>query len=168
MARSVAVGQEYAYRAAVVVQGWNGKPFTRYEGIYNKRAAARSRVSFWRNYDRAGFVDGWVEQSGRITWVRLDDQGEAVPVPVVPRERYVVATWPWEQGLVVYIHGVGTTQTHVDYPEDSAESMARDYIACVKEVPQDSFDLVVFSRTELLALGADVEDAYESTRDDVS
>lgn len=52
---------------------------------------------------------------------------------------YSVATKPWEHGLELHIHGVGVTQTHVNYPEDTPELMVRDYISLILNVPYDSF-----------------------------
>jgi hypothetical protein len=54
---------------------------------------------------------------------------------------YSVATQPWEHGLVLHIHGVGSTQTHVNYPEDTPEKMARQYVSLMLDVPEDSFGL---------------------------
>lgn len=52
---------------------------------------------------------------------------------------YSVSTKPWRWGLELHIHGVGVTQTHKDYPEDTPELMVRDYISLILNVPYDSF-----------------------------
>lgn len=56
---------------------------------------------------------------------------------------YRVTCEPWEHGLVLHIDGVGVTQTHDDHPDDTVETMARDYIALTLDIPEDSFDLLI-------------------------
>lgn len=57
------------------------------------------------------------------------------------RPMYIVHTKPWARGLEFSVEGVGETQTHEEYPEDTPDVMVRDMIALMKEVPADSFDL---------------------------
>lgn len=60
---------------------------------------------------------------------------------------YKVTTEPWEKGLVIGIEGFGpaVTQTHRDCPQDTVDSMARDYIAVTLDVSSRSFDIEVQS-----------------------
>lgn len=73
------------FRAVLVLKYPNREPFTTYEGPYGEKAAARARVTFWRNHlgakeafesvDEYGHVqdtyaDGHVEQ-GTVTWARI-------------------------------------------------------------------------------------------------
>lgn len=58
------------------------------------------------------------------------------------RQQYHVTMEPWKHGQVLCVEGVGRTQTHDDYPADTAEKMVRDLVSIVLEVPADSFDVV--------------------------
>lgn len=56
--------------------------------------------------------------------------------------RYEVRTTPWDKGLVIHISvdgkPFGLTQTHVDYPEDTVEVMARGYIISANRLSPDA------------------------------
>lgn len=58
------------------------------------------------------------------------------------RKQYHVKTVSWERGLILSVGDIGVTQTHVDYPEQTPEILARDLVAIVLSVPEGSFDLV--------------------------
>ena len=60
---------------------------------------------------------------------------------------FVYWTEPWDKGLVIHIlnssmeREIGVTQTHEDHPDDTAEAMARDYVAVKLDCRPDQFDV---------------------------
>jgi len=62
------------------------------------------------------------------------------------RLSFEVTTIPWKHGEVISIEGFGedVTQTHrKERPMSTVQYMAKDYIACVTEVPTGHFDVEV-------------------------
>lgn len=86
MARSIGMAAEAAvFRAVLVLKYPDREPFAKYEGPYGEKAAAKARVTFWRNHlgalegfesvDEYGHVqdtyaDGHVER-GEVTWTKV-------------------------------------------------------------------------------------------------
>lgn len=77
MARSIAADSTEAWRAVLIMSNPNGEgiaeTYTVYEGIYNTEAAAKGRVTYWRNWTKYKLdndrnhgeflVKGWVEKA---------------------------------------------------------------------------------------------------------
>lgn len=72
----------HVYRAAITKQYRGQEPFTAYEGPYATAAAARARLTFWKNYlaDRDLDIDGsqrgesWATghvEVGTVSWSEL-------------------------------------------------------------------------------------------------
>lgn len=77
MARSIGMSANATVFRAVIVKKYphNDAAYTAYEGPYGEAAAAKARVTFWRNRlgtDRTErtWADGYVEE-GTIDWLRL-------------------------------------------------------------------------------------------------
>ncbi|MGW3166956.1 hypothetical protein ACWC9Q_29680 [Streptomyces sp. NPDC001142] len=76
MARNIGADGRTVYRAVITFrdQCRDAKPSTRYEGPYDNIAAARARVTFWRNYwaayEDGSSATGYVEKA-TTTWERV-------------------------------------------------------------------------------------------------
>ncbi|AKA61712.1 hypothetical protein SEA_YDN12_45 [Streptomyces phage YDN12] len=80
MARSIGMAEDATVFRAVIRKKYpDQEAFTAYEGPYGSAAAARARVTFWKNYlnqpDAEGNpvneTDGHVE-TGTVVWSRMD------------------------------------------------------------------------------------------------
>jgi hypothetical protein len=73
MARNIGADGRTVYRAVITITDHDGAQSTRYEGPYDSPAAARARVTFWRNHMPrwGGSATGRVEQAHTI-WAPLD------------------------------------------------------------------------------------------------
>ncbi|MFE9340847.1 hypothetical protein [Streptomyces sp. NPDC007063] len=81
MARNIGADGRTVYRAVVEITDRDGETSTRYEGPYGTPAAARARVSFWRNhladYNGRGEPTGTSSAAGHVerahtTWHPID------------------------------------------------------------------------------------------------
>lgn len=80
-------------------------------------------------------------------------------------EPVIVISEPWEHGLVLHVDGVGVTQTHNAYPNDTAETMVRDMVSDMLEVPESSFDVVIIPLEHVRRAIAAIDELRKATTD---
>jgi hypothetical protein len=87
MARNIGIKPDRVYRAVTkyrqLTQGVVTGIAVKTEGIYDKASTAKARLTFWKkHFGPENHVDGWVMESGPITWHRLGEEPPTPPAPV--------------------------------------------------------------------------------------